>query len=62
MKAYVDRDLCNGCGICEAVSPEVFKMDSENKAKVLVDEIPEGSEANAKDAEEQCAPDAIRIE
>ena len=62
MKAYVDRDLCNGCGVCEAICPEVFEIDSEDKAAVLVDEIPADLETSAKDAEEQCSPDAIRIE
>lgn len=62
MKAYVDKDLCTGCGVCEAVCPEVFEMGPDDIAVVLVDEIPEDLETSAKDAEEQCAPDAIRVE
>lgn len=34
-KVKVLRDICIGAGPCEAVSPQVFKIDEENKAIVL---------------------------
>jgi ferredoxin len=45
MKAFVDRDVCIGCGICESVCPDVFLMDDEGKAKVIVDEVPQPFQA-----------------
>jgi ferredoxin len=31
-KLYVDRALCIGAASCVAIAPEVFELDSENKA------------------------------
>ena len=31
-KIVIDRDLCIGAESCAIVAPEVFEMDSENKA------------------------------
>ncbi|MHB8964203.1 MAG: ferredoxin [Saccharofermentanales bacterium] len=62
MKAFVDRDVCIGCGICESVCPDVFLMDDEGKAKVIVDEVPQPFQACTKEAEESCPVTAISIE
>lgn len=35
-KMYVDRDLCIGAASCVVVYPEVFEMDDENKAVMLM--------------------------
>lgn len=40
MKATVDRDECIGCGQCEELCPEVFKLDDDLISSVIVDEIP----------------------
>ena len=29
MKAFVDRDLCIGCGACTSIAQEVFELDNE---------------------------------
>ena len=62
MKAFVDRDLCIGCGLCESISPAVFKMDDEGKAEAIPGELPKELENEAEDAEAQCPVDAISIE
>ncbi len=31
----VDFDLCEGCGSCEAVCPEVFQVKDDGKAWVI---------------------------
>lgn len=31
--AKVDKDLCIGCGACEAVLPEAFRLNEEGKAE-----------------------------
>jgi|SRR3972149_5364663 len=36
-KIVVDRNLCIGAASCIAVAPEVFELDSENKAVVYND-------------------------
>ena len=33
---YVEEDECIGCGTCEAICPEVFKLDaSKGKSQVM---------------------------
>jgi ferredoxin len=31
----VDKDKCIGCGLCASICPEVFEMNSDNKAEVI---------------------------
>ena len=62
MKATVDRDLCIGCALCADICPEVFEMDDESIAIVLVDEIPEDVEESAQEAADSCPTEAIAIE
>lgn len=62
MKANVDRDLCIGCGVCEAECPEVFLMNDEGLADVIVSEIAEDVLAKAEEAKDQCPVEAITIE
>lgn len=33
-KIFIDRDLCIGAASCIAVAPDVFELDSENKAVI----------------------------
>lgn len=35
MKPLVDQNLCIGCGTCESLCPEVFKVKEDGKAHVL---------------------------
>lgn len=62
MKAYVDRDECTGCGLCESTCPEVFRLDEEDVAEVYAEEIPESVTDAALEAREDCPESAITIE
>lgn len=60
MKVVVDSEKCIGCGLCSQVAPEVYEM-MEDKAVVMMDEIPEDKEETAKDGAEQCPVSAIIV-
>ena len=54
---YRVNDDCIGCGNCESVCPEVFTVtDGRSNAKEVV---PEGAEAAAEQAKEECPVSAI---
>lgn len=61
MKAIVDQETCTGCGLCPETCPEVFQMDKD-VAKTIVDTVPEGLEASAREAAEGCPVEAISIQ
>lgn len=64
LRVEVDAALCNGCGICEVVCPEVFRMDGEGQrpvAVVLQDVVPLEAMNFCIDARDCCKPNAIRI-
>jgi ferredoxin len=53
MKVNVDKDKCQGCGVCEADVPDVFAMGDDSRAIVLIADIP----ANLADAVQQAIDD-----
>jgi len=62
MKIKVHDDLCIGCGICEGIAPEVFSLETEPYAVVLLDPIPEEFQDAVREAAESCPEAAIEIE
>lgn len=57
-KIKVIRDLCIGAASCVAISPNIFKLDGENKAVILNNQdIPE----NILMAAQSCPTKAIVI-
>ena len=62
MKATVDQGLCIGCGICEGIVPEVFSLQNEPYAEVLLDPIPEEFQDAVREASEECPESAITVE
>lgn len=62
MKAVVDRDLCIGCGLCEDTCPEVFRLEDDGIAMVIVDTITAELYGPVRDSAELCPVSAIDIE
>lgn len=62
MKANVDKNLCIGCGLCPSICPSVFEMQDDNKAGVVVEEVPSELEDEASEARSSCPVDAIDLE
>lgn len=58
-KVKVVRGACIGAATCVAVSPQVFQLDSENKA--VISEGATDAEANILMAAQSCPTNAIVI-
>jgi ferredoxin len=62
VKIVVDRDLCQGHGVCESEAPEVFSV-SKNGVLTVIDESPtEAMRPSVEQAVAFCPTKALRIE
>ena len=60
MKAYIDDNVCTGCGLCPETCPEVFEM-TDDVATVRVPEVPSAAMASCRQARDECPVEAISI-
>ncbi len=74
MRVYVDQVMCTGSGVCETIAPDIFVMDDDGLATVMVEGRPlsdggapagapvegEGM-ALARDAEAACPGGCIHV-
>jgi ferredoxin len=58
-KPVVNEDVCEGCGTCEELCPEVFKVENE-KAKVIGPD--KCNTCDCQEAADTCPTGAITIE
>jgi ferredoxin len=62
MKVSIDKGACIGCGACEAVCPEVFRLGDDGLAEILVTDITSELEDSVRDAADSCPVSAIHVE
>jgi ferredoxin len=62
MIAKLDRDGCISCGLCPTICPEVFRMDEDDIAEVIQEEVPTEAEDRAVEAQENCPVSVILVE
>ena len=62
LKAVAERNACCGYGICAEICPQVFKLDENGFVTVAVDLVPEGLEAQAREAAAACPQSALAVE
>jgi ferredoxin len=60
MKVRIE-DHCTACGLCVNTCPEVFTM-GQDRAEVLVEEVPAMYEELVERAADECPVEAIVIE
>ena len=56
----IDKEKCNGCGLCVSICPEVYKME-DDKAVVSVSVVPKDVEDTCKKAADDCPVTAILV-
>lgn len=57
-KVTVDASTCVGCGLCEQVCPEVFKVEGDGIAHVINTSF---SGPTLQEAAQQCPVTAIKV-
>lgn len=62
MKIVVDRDKCEGLGMCEAMADDFFELDDDDVMHVLDDEPDESQRAHINAAVQACPVLALRLE
>ena len=62
MKVVVDRDRCQGHGVCESEAPEVFSVSKQGVLDILDDTPPEVLRGQLEQAVRFCPTGALRIE
>lgn len=61
MKAYVDPDLCIGCGLCAGTCPSVFEMNDDGKAEAM-NQPGKDEKDSTIEARDACPVSAISVE
>lgn len=62
MRVRVDSTLCNGCGPCVDVCPEVFELNENGIAVVKLSQVPAELQDACREAADSCPTEAISIE
>lgn len=62
MKAFVDKNICIGCGVCTSIASSVFQFADDGLAEnIHGEDVPNELENAAKEAEESCPVNAIKV-
>ena len=62
MKILVDRDLCDGHGMCEAMAHEYFELDDDDQLTVLDENPPESDRDKVNAAVQSCPALALTLQ
>jgi ferredoxin len=61
MRIEVDRDKCEGLGMCEAMAHEYFEVDDDDVMTVLEESPPESDRGKVHAAVEACPVMALSL-
>jgi ferredoxin len=62
MRILVDRDLCDGHGMCEAMAHEFFELDDDDVMRLLDESPPESERAKVHAAVQACPALALSLQ
>jgi ferredoxin len=60
-RIIVDRDLCQGHGVCESEAPDVFAVSKKGELTLLVEQPPDDQRAAVDAAVKYCPTHALSI-
>ena len=61
-RVVVDRDLCQGHGVCEGEAPDVFEVSKKGDLTVLVETPPDDQRKAVEAAVKYCPTHALSIQ
>jgi ferredoxin len=61
MRIEIDRELCEGYGVCVQSAPDLFALDDEGNSEILQADVPADLERGAMLAEKSCPMQAVRL-
>lgn len=61
MKLTVDRDRCEGYGLCVEAAPELMHLDDDGELVLDQDEVTPASSAEAQSAVRVCPVAALKV-
>ena len=62
MKIVVDRDKCEGLGMCESMAHEFFELDDDDVMHVLEESPPESERPKVNAAVQACPALALSLQ
>ncbi|WP_418002856.1 ferredoxin [Mycobacterium sp. PDNC021] len=62
MRIEVDLNLCESNAVCVGMAPELFDLDENDFARVLVDEVPADVLVAARQVVASCPVGALRLQ
>lgn len=62
MRILVDRDKCEGLGMCEAMADDYFELDDDDVMHVIDEEPDESDRGHVNAAIQACPVLALRLE
>jgi ferredoxin len=57
----LDRDRCEGHGLCEETAPEIYRLDDDGELELLVEDVPPQLQAKAEAGARVCPVAALRV-
>ena len=61
VRVDIDRDRCEGHGLCEQTAPDIYRLDDEGELEFLVTDIPPELRAKAEAGARVCPVAALRV-
>jgi ferredoxin len=58
----VDRDRCQGVGICESLAPDLFEVGDDGQMQLKVADIPDDRRAVCEQAVANCPTQSLTLQ